>query len=280
MRPAFPLVVCSLVCAGCAQAEELSPLLFPPPPGAGGSSNSSSSSAGASGVTSGTGSTGNASTGSGGAGTAVGSGGAGVGAGGSGGAAQDASIADAGRGGSAGGAGSTTGVGGSGGASVDAAPPTRGFSVLYRVVGPQAMASAIQCELTINDIGPDTVALNELSLRYYFTNEIVGMPIIDIGFSGLNPGFHDLVSAETKQVVPVSNPTFTADSFVELGFTAAAGSIAPGQSVIIAWQYHGPNFPPLTQSNDYSFDPTKTAAALWDHVVLVRSGNVIWGTPP
>jgi hypothetical protein len=276
MRPAFTLVVCSLVCAGCAQAEELSPLFFPPPTGVGGSSNSSSSSGGASGVTSGTGSTGNASTGSGGAGTAVGSGGAGVGAGGSGGAAQDASIADAGRGGSAGGGGSTTGVGG----SVDAAPPTRGFSVLYRVVGPQAMANAIQCELTINDPGPDTAPLSELSLRYYFTNEIVGMPIIDIGFSGLNPGFHDLVSAETKQVVPVSNPTFTADSFVEFGFTAGAGSIAPGQSVIISWQYHGLNFPPLTQSNDYSFDPTKTAAAPWDHVVLVRGGNVIWGTPP
>lgn len=275
MRPTFPLVVCSLVCAGCAQAEELSPLFPPAPTGVGGADNSSSSSGGASGVTSGTGNTGNASAGSGGAGTAVGSGGVG----GSGGGAPDASIADAGRGGSAGGGGSTTGVGGSAGAPVDAAPPTRGFSVLYRVVGAQAMASAIQCELTINDPGPDTAPLSELSLRYYFTNEIVGTPVIDIGFSGLNPGFHDLASAETKQVVPVSTPTLTADSFVEFGFTAAAGSIAPGQSVIISWQYHGPNFPPLTQSNDYSFDPTKTATLPWDHVVLLRGGNVIWGIP-
>ena len=87
------------------------------------------------------------------------------------------------------------------------------------------------------------VPLSELTVRYYFTNEIVGEKIIDIGFSGLNPGFHDLKALETKQVGTVANPTFTADSFVEFGFAAGAGSIAPGQSVIIAWQYHGANFP-------------------------------------
>jgi cellulose 1,4-beta-cellobiosidase len=188
-----------------------------------------------------------------------------------------------------GGAASTdaaTGNGGRGGASADAAVdrpviPTTGFSVLYRTLDASAMAPSIQAEVTINDAGPDTVALSELTLRYYFTNELVGPGIIDTGFSGLNPGFHDLVPAETKQVVPIANPTFTADNYVEFGFTAAAGSIGPAQSVIISWQYHGPGFTPtITQSNDYSFDPTKTTAVAWERVVLTRGGNVIWGTPP
>src|SRR6185369_15273488 len=119
-----------------------------------------------------------------------------------------------------------------------------------------AMASAIQAEVTIDDVGPSTVPLSELALRYYFTNEIVGEKIIDIGFSGLNPGFHDLKSLESKQVGMVANPTFMADSYVEFTFMSGAGSIAPSQSVIVAWQYHGTNFPSLNQSNDYSFDPT------------------------
>jgi len=199
-----------------------------------------------------------------------GAGGSGPGTGGSGGAAPFDAGTDTGRG------GSTVDAG------VDRAPPppTNGFSVLYKCAGTSAMASAIQAEITIDDVGPSTVPLSELTVRYYFTNEIVGEKIIDIGFSGLNPGFHDLKALETKQVGTVANPTFTADSFVEFGFAAGAGSIAPGQSVIIAWQYHGQNFPSLNQSNDYSFDPTKTSAVAWERVVLLRSGNVIWGTPP
>ncbi len=142
------------------------------------------------------------------------------------------------------------------------------------------MANAIQAETTIEDTGQATVPLNELTLRYYFSNEIVGTPLIDVGFSGLNPGFHDLMSAETKQIGMVQNPTFTADSYVEFGFTSGAGLIAPSQSVVIAWQYHGQNFPTLNQTNDYSFDPSKTSAAPWERVVLLRTGYVIWGTPP
>jgi len=300
MRPAV-IATTALLCAGCAQAEEFDvrdPIRYDAAgPGAvtagtgvaGASSAMSSStgsvtgssattSTGASAGTAGTGSggtpsTASATTGSAGAGGAstlsAGTGGAsgsGPGAGGSGGSAPP----DAGRGGS------------SSDAGIDRPPPppTNGFSVLYKCVGRNATANAIQAETTINDVGPATVPLNELTLRYYFSNEIVGTPIIDIGFSGLNPGFHNLVDSETKQVVAAPNPTFTADSYVEFGFTSGAGLIAPNQSVIIAWQLHGQNFPSLTQSNDYSFDPTKTDAVPWERVVLLRGGNVIWGTLP
>ncbi len=191
-------------------------------------------------------------------------------------------------------AGGSSGAAGVGGSAVEAgtdaprdapldrplAPPTMGFSVLYKVVGPSAMANAIQCELTIDDAGPSMVALRELIVRYYFTNEVVGQGVVDIGFAGVNPGFRDLMSVITKQVLPAPSPTFTADSYVEFGFNEGGPTIAPGQSVVIAWQYHGTNFPPLTQTNDYSFDATKQSPAPWDHVVLLRSGNVIWGVPP
>jgi Cellulose binding domain len=274
MSPAILAGLCALACAGCAEAEELGPdNLFHQ----GGSAGSSTSSSGI-GSSSTSGSVGAVTTGGNGGAGNTGSAGAGnVGAGTAGGSGTSTT-------GGSGGA-LPPDDGGRGGASSDAAVdrpvvPTMGLSVLYKAVGTNAMANAIQCELTINDAGPETVPLSELTLRYYFTNEIVGTQVIDIGFSGLNPGFHDLTAAETKQVVAAPNPTVTADSYVEFGFTGGAGPIAPNQSVIIAWQYHGQNFPTLTQSNDYSFDPTKTTATAWDRVVLVRGGNAVWGTPP
>jgi hypothetical protein len=300
MKTAAALVTCTLLCFACAEAEEFDasnlPKLDASGPGAAtagtgvaGASSAASSTTGAATSTGSpaatAGSGGSAGTGSGGASSTVGTSTTSGGAGGSGG--TSASTAGSGglgssTGGSAGRTGTDGGTGGAADAAVDRAPPppTNGFDVLYKCVGTSATANAIQAETTIEDTGTATVPLDELKLRYYFTNEIVGTPLIDIGFSGLNPGFHDLKSVETTQVAMVANATFTADSYVEFGFMSSAGLIAPGQSVIISWQYHGQNFPSLNQANDYSFDPSKTSAVPWERVVLVRSDFVIWGTPP
>jgi cellulose 1,4-beta-cellobiosidase len=297
MSRATALAVCTLISIGCAEAEEFDPrdLIHSDASGpgtptagtgvAGASSVTSSSSATSTGSPATTGAGGASSTGSGGAATSTGSGGAGAGTGGAsttGPSTTGSSGAGPSTGGSGGAPPSDGGTGGTADAGVDRAPPppTNGFQVLYKCVGTNTMANAIQAETTIEDTGPATVPLNELTLRYYFSNEIVGTPVIDIGFSGLNPGFHDLKSLETTQVAKVQNPTFTADSYIEFGFMSGAGLIAPSQSVIIAWQYHGQNFPSLNQTNDYSFDPSKTSATPWERVVLMRGNFVIWGTPP
>jgi cellulose 1,4-beta-cellobiosidase len=34
------------------------------------------------------------------------------------------------------------------------------------------------------------------------------------------------------------------------------------------------------QSNDYSFDATKTTFANWNQVTLYENGMLAWGTPP
>ena len=35
-----------------------------------------------------------------------------------------------------------------------------------------------------------------------------------------------------------------------------------------------------TQTNDYSFDASKTSVTTWDHVVLLQNSTVLWGTVP
>jgi hypothetical protein len=51
---------------------------------------------------------------------------------------------------------------------------------------------------------------------------------------------------------------------------------------VFSWQMQGPNPAQdvYTQTNDYSFDSSKTTLTSWTHVVLLRNGSVIWGTPP
>jgi hypothetical protein len=197
-----------------------------------------------------------------------------------------------GGGGGLGGNAGTSGAGGIGpvdggrdGAQGDAAadraitPPT-GFSVLYRAVDAKAMAVLIHADLTIANAGPETVSLADLTVRYYFTNEVLGPPMVDVLVARLNPGDQELGGNVTDKVVRMQIPTPTANNYVELGFGSDAGHIAPGQSALLTWVYHDENFSQLTQTNDYSFDRTKISSAPWDHVVLLHKGTILWGTSP
>ena len=72
-----------------------------------------------------------------------------------------------------------------------------------------------------------------------------------------------------------------ADYYLEVSFTAGAGSIAAGQSSgEIQTRNHKSDWTNFNESNDYSFDPTKTAYTDWTKVVLLRNGVVVWGIAP
>src|SRR5205814_2308294 len=72
-----------------------------------------------------------------------------------------------------------------------------------------------------------------------------------------------------------------ADYYLEVHFTAGAGSIAAGgQSGEIQNRFAKNDWTNYTQTGDYSFDATKTAFADWTHVTLYRNGTLVWGTAP
>ena len=71
-----------------------------------------------------------------------------------------------------------------------------------------------------------------------------------------------------------------ADTYLEVSF-AVATSLAPGaESGEIQTRIHKADFSDYDQSNDWSFDPTKTAAAPWDRVTLHQGATLLWGTEP
>ena len=157
-----------------------------------------------------------------------------------------------------------------------------GLSLLYKTDTP-AMADSIQAEITINNAGPETVPLSELTVRYFFTDEVgAGGPTVNISYGNRNgpSGYMALESLITKRIAPAPNPVATANTMVELGFAAGAGSLARNDKAVFLMRYNGMFYPMLNQMNDYSFDGTKTAASPWEKIVILRNGNVIWGTPP
>jgi hypothetical protein len=72
-----------------------------------------------------------------------------------------------------------------------------------------------------------------------------------------------------------------ADTYIEFSFSSGHPMLAPQEVIEYSWQVQGnPSADSFNQSNDYSWDASKTALAPWDHVVLYQGGSVIWGTPP
>jgi hypothetical protein len=82
--------------------------------------------------------------------------------------------------------------------------------------------------------------------------------------------------------VPVTPKTDAgADSYMEISFTSAAGSIPAGLTATIQNRFHKNNYSgSYVQADDYSFNPAFTSFTAWDHVTLYRNGTLVWGVEP
>jgi hypothetical protein len=141
----------------------------------------------------------------------------------------------------------------------------------------------VQCELHVKNTGTSAAQVAELKLRYYFTDEVKKTPQIMLNWSYLctpgNCGNSMMVTSVVASNVP---PATRADTYIEFGLTSPHASLGPGESADFAFQMQGPNpaTDVYTQTNDYSFDSSKTTPSLWPNVVLLQNGNVAWGAPP
>ena len=138
---------------------------------------------------------------------------------------------------------------------------TSNLVLQYRVGDTSATDNQIKPQLNIKNNGTSAVNLSDIKIRYYFTkdsNQDVNAWIdwAQVGSANINNTFG--TASATK-----------ADTYVELSFTAAAGSIAAGgQSGDIQLRMSKADWSNFDESNDYSYDATKTAYTDWDHVTL------------
>lgn len=125
--------------------------------------------------------------------------------------------------------------------------------------------------------GTASVPLSSLTMRYWFTNEAPTDPLV----FGCDYAQVDC-SNVTSKFVELPSPVAQANGYVEIGFTGAAGSIAPGQSSgEIQTRVWHLNWSEFNTAESYSFisDPSfeyKDAPT----VTLYLNGVLVWGVEP
>ena len=125
--------------------------------------------------------------------------------------------------------------------------------------------------------GTTSVPLSSLTMRYWFTNEAPSDPLV----FACDYALVDCGSI-TAKFVALSTPLTMADTYLEIGFTAAAGSIAPGQSSgEIQTRIHHVNWSNFITTDSYSFisDPSFVYKDT-QTVTLYLNGVLVWGTEP
>lgn len=129
---------------------------------------------------------------------------------------------------------------------------------------------------TVNT-GTTSVPLSSLSMRYWFTNETPADPLVfacdyaQVGCANI-----------TAKFVTLSSPVAKANMYLEIDFTAAAGSLAPGQSTgEIQTRIHHVNWSNFNTTDTYSFisDPSFVYKDT-QTVTLYLNGALVWGVEP
>jgi hypothetical protein len=148
--------------------------------------------------------------------------------------------------------------------------------VQYMTPTTAASSQEIRPHLDLYNNGTSPQDLASLTVRYWYTADGSASQAFNCDYTALPSN----CSGVSATFVQMPKATATADHYMEVSFTG--GSIAPGANTgEIQLRFHDTNYAvTFTQTNDYSFDGTKTAYAQWSNVTLYRAGTLVWGTEP
>ncbi|MGW8440465.1 glycoside hydrolase family 6 protein [Paenibacillus sp. S33] len=148
----------------------------------------------------------------------------------------------------------------------DPTEPAGDLVVMYRAGDTDPANNAVKPFFNLKNKGTTPVKLSELKIRYYFTKD----------------GSQELQSAVDYAQVGNDNVLRTIkDNYIEIGFSPAAGTLAAGaQTGDIQIRMNNSDWSNLDESNDYSFDPTKTSYAEWNKATLFHNDKLVWGIEP
>ena len=150
-----------------------------------------------------------------------------------------------------------------------------GFKIQYQAGDTNASSNQITPHFNLFNNSPAAVPLSEFKLRYWYTEDGNKAQTYSCDYAIVG------CANTTGTFVKMASPTTSADNYLEIGFTAAAGTLAiGGQSGLIQVRLNKSDYSNYTQTDDYSFDATKTAYADWNHVTLYHNDDLVWGIEP
>jgi hypothetical protein len=129
----------------------------------------------------------------------------------------------------------------------------------------------------IINTGTASVPLSSLTMRYWFTNETPADPLVfECDWAQVACG------NITSKFVALPSPVTMANMYLEIGFTAAAGSVAPGPgSGEIQTRVHHVNWSDFFTTDTYSFISDESFVYKdTQTVTLYLNGVLVWGVEP
>jgi Cellulose binding domain len=160
---------------------------------------------------------------------------------------------------------------------VPAAQSSSGLKVQDRSHDNDNPDNQLYAHFQIINTGAVSVPLSSLTMRYWFTDEAPADPLV----FACDYALVDCSNITTKFVV-LPSPMTKANTYLEIGFTAAAGSISPGQSSgEIQTRIHHVNWSNFITTDSYSFisDPSFVYKDS-QTVTLYLNGVLVWGVEP
>jgi hypothetical protein len=155
-------------------------------------------------------------------------------------------------------------------AHADSAPVT----VLYKTATP-VTNDEVDPWFELVDNTTAAIPYSEITIDYYFSDP--SNETYDFGCAWAVVSCADL----TGTVHTLSSPTATADHYLQISFSAAAGSLAPGANSgdmqLRMWRADWAN---INQANDYSFNAADSSYTAWNQVTAFENGNLVWGVEP
>ncbi|WP_318152551.1 X2-like carbohydrate binding domain-containing protein [Paenibacillus terricola] len=151
---------------------------------------------------------------------------------------------------------------------------TGSFKVLTFNGTVAASTQSINPRIRILNTGTTALNLADIKVRYYYTSNGTQSQVYAIDWASISS------TNITGSFVTMPTAKTNADTYLEIGFTSAAGTLAAGQSVDIQIRFNKSDWSNYTQTDDYSYNSTATAYADSTKATGYTSGVLAWGIEP
>ncbi|MCD1261179.1 hypothetical protein B5M42_020465 [Paenibacillus athensensis] len=142
-----------------------------------------------------------------------------------------------------------------------------------------ASSNQLYPKFRVTNTGTSGLNLANLKLRYYYTAD--GLQSQTFNADWVANGSTSIPTSSVTGSFGTVSPAVTgADTYVEVGFSSSAGTLAAGATLEVQTRINKSDWSNYNQSNDYSFNASASSYVDWTKVTAYVSGVLNWGTAP